>query len=948
MEVRVLGAVEVRITDGAVHLARRQQRLILGILAIEANRVVTRDRLSDLIWGSQPPRLARAVLQSRVSELRATLARHLHADHGRGVLTQGGGYVLDIKPELVDVHRFRTLLTEAQSAASPEEARRLLRSALGLWRGQVLSGWLPAEAHATLCGGIEADRLTAAEDLFEIELQLGNHHATANEITSMATAHPTHERLVAQAMTALHRTGRTAEALLAFDRCRRWLADELGVDPGIELRDLYLALLRGERLPVHDSADGVSAKQLIAPRLDTVAGAPEEFLVDIPRTLPGDISDFTGRAAEIAKICDLLTRERDQAPVVAIDGQAGIGKTVLSIHIAHLTRDSFPDGQLFADLRGLAVGEPAAPFDVLGRFLRALGVGGQTLPTTLDERVDLYRGLVADRRILVVLDNAATADQILPLLPAGTGCATLVNSRIRLGHAVGAEAISLGLLDIPESTELLARIAGSRRVESEADAVVDLTNLCGNLPLAIRIAGAKLATKPHWSIRKLTDRLDDERQRLDRLTYGHLDVRSSIGMSYTGLTAEAQQLLRRLGDIDMPVVNVWSAAALLDTAVAEAEEILEQLYDARLVDVAGEDPTGHARYRLHDLVKLLASEHAASDEPAGEREACRMHTAGAWLSMTELVHRGAFGGDYMTIDNPAPRRAIETHLAEGVAADPLHWFDHERHAILAMVRQSARDGNTSHSWGIAEITSPLFQMRYYYDEWTAVLDSALSATQQARDDVGRAAMMYRMGAIHADRRDYIKAVECLHSAAALFETSGHEYGRAIVTAHAAQANRLRGNLEAALRGYKQALPTLVGDYGGEAYTLRGIGQVHMTLGDYSSADSFLAQALRVARLRGSRRSEAQALFWQGMLHLRQEEYELARPLFTEALVLTQVLGDRPGEAQALRGLGLCHKGKGETEAAANALSAALRLVRQPRATSIETSIRRELAEVNGV
>jgi DNA-binding SARP family transcriptional activator len=528
MRLRVLGPIELSDADGPIFLARRQQRLILGILAVEATRVVSCDRLIELVWGGHPPRQARAVIQTRVSELRAILAGHL--DGQQGLFTRSDGYVLAIEPELVDLHEFRMLVERARNADSDEQTRELLRRALGLWHGPVLGGWLPAYSHAALCGSVEALRLTAAEHLFGVELKLGHHHSAVDEISELAAANPARERLTALAMTALHRAGRTAEALQIFDRCRRWLADELGVDPGIELQEFYLAILRGDTELTHD-ADAGDRQATTGRGLEARQEHPasEGFSIAAPHLLPVDIPDFTGRTDELARLRELVTGLEGGVRLAIVSGPAGVGKTTLSVHVAHQLRDQFPHGQLYVDLHGADRPESLTPKEVLARFLRALGVESP-MPDTVDERAELYRDIVAGRNILVMLDNARDADQVRPLIPGSSTCAVVITSRTRLAAAVGGNAVDLDVLTEPQAIDLMSRITGSERIRSEPPAAAGLVSLCGGLPLAVRIAAARLVAKPHWSVNQLVDRLLDERRRLDQLSYGDLDVRAASGL----------------------------------------------------------------------------------------------------------------------------------------------------------------------------------------------------------------------------------------------------------------------------------------------------------------------------------------------------------------------------------------------------------------------------------
>ncbi len=946
MRLQVLGPVELSAADGPIYLARRQQRLVLGILAVEANRHVSCDQLIDLVWGGHPPRQARAVVQSRVSEIRAALAGHLEGQ--QGLVTRGNGYVLDIEPELVDVHKFRLLVEQAHDA-DDEQTRKLLRSALELWRGPVLGGWLPAYSHATLCGGIEALRVTVAEELFAVELKLGRHHSVVDEVNELAAANLGREGLTALAMTALYRTGRTAEALQLFDRCRRWLADELGVDPGTELQELHVDILRGGSEPLVRDADNHRQTVAVGGRPDTTQDreqpSPETFSVAQPQLLPVDIPDFTGRTVELARLHDALTGIGGGARLAVVSGPAGVGKTALSVHVAHLLRERFPHGQLYVNLHGADRTGPS-PSEVLARFLRALGVDS-AMPDTLDERAELYRDLVAGRDILVVLDNARDADQVRPLIPGSSSCAVLITSRTRLAAAVGGNSVDLEVLTDPHAVDLMARITGAERVRSEPLAAAGLATLCGGLPLAIRIAAARLVAKPHWSIGRLVDRLADEQRRLDQLSYEDLNVRASIALSCAGLSPDAQLLLCRLGDLDLPEINVWTSAALLDIHPMEAEEVLEQLYDAQLIDVAGREAGGYSRYRLHDLVRLFAKERARSDDDPSALRAARHRAFGAWLYVTEMAYGKVYGDGSENIASPAPRHDVGENLASILTADPLIWFDTERQSIIRIIHETAKDQQSAFCWGLACTSFSLFEMRRYFDDCRNILDTASALVTTTSDSLGHATVLYRMAPLSSARNDNEQALRQFRQAAALFEESGDRHGWALATSYIAMIHRLLNRNDLAITYLHHALADLRNgsDKGAEAFALRNLAQSHLETADYHAADGYLEQALELARLGKSRRREAQILFYQGMLRLEQDRCLEAERLFVEVLTLTRALGDRPGQIQAQRGLALSCERTGDRDRAEAMLLTALQLAHQPGPTLFERRIREELARL---
>jgi DNA-binding SARP family transcriptional activator len=955
VEVRVLGPVEVRRADRPLYLARRQQRLLLGILAIEANKLMPIDRLIDLLWGDQPPRHARPVLQSRLSELRTALHAYQSEDQVQ-VMTRGSAYVLEIDPELVDAHRFRRMVTASRLMKSAEQARRSFRDALALWRGPVLGGHVTELARTALCDSLEAERLTAAEDLFDLELRLSNHQRVADEIREFSSEHPSRERLVGQMMLALHRAGRTADALRNYDAWRRWLAEELGIDPSNDVQELYLAILQADpTLLAGDELAGApeetTAAALTPQPAEDVAVGRAAFEVAVPRILPPDIPDFTGRASEIEALCDVLTAEpRERCAIAAVSGPGGAGKTALSVHVAHSLQAHFSGGQLYANLRGVDDERPIEPLEVVGRFLRALGVDGSALAESLDERVDLYRNLLSERRVLVLLDNAVSDKQVLPLIPSGRWCAVIVNGRTRLGAAFGATTISLNVLDSDEATGLLSRIAGSRRVSAETDAAQDLCRRCGHLPLAIRVAGAKLAAKPHWPVAKVAHMLADERRRLDHLMLGHLDVRASITLSYTHLDLEVQQLLCRLGDLRMPEIAVWLAAALMDIDLDKAEELLEALFDAQLLDVSGQDLIGYPRYQMHDLVQLFAAERAAAEHSAADLQAARRRAFGAWLFVAESAHRAIYGGDYHHIRGPAARWEFDRQLVQRLVKNSQRWFEVDRPGIVATVRRAEADADHVVCWELVNLTSILFETGRYFEEWQSVLETAHAVARHAGDRRGEAAMQFWIGCSLGDRTEYGQATAYFSSAADLFEQAGDRHGYATATAYRGMMGRFQARYDEALLLYQRALPILreVGDRSGEAWTLRNIGQVYMQQCEYELANAHLEQALTICREIESKQAAAQTLFWVGMLRVRQERYQEAEAEFYQAQGICRAIEDRAGEAQCLRGLGVCAQRRGDCNEAMANFHAALQIVRQPEPTFMEKQIRQSISELRNV
>lgn len=932
---RVLGPMRVTIGGREVAVMSQRERLLVAMLIVHAGEPVSTSLLARAIWGDDAPRNARNQLPACVYRLRKLLA---NAGGSRNLIDTGpDGYRLNVDRRAVDMFEFRTLRNRGKaSAAAGEvaEASRCYQEALALWRGAPLAG-MASPALQGIAQALGEERVQAFEEYVEVELANGRGGELVADLTELATEHPYRERLHGALMFSLYRAGRQAEALSAYRRISKRLRDELGADVGIELQSLHRAVLNRD--------PGLEARHSV-----TEHAATPVFMPSVAQTLPPAILDFVGREQELAVARAAIARHREnsQLPILVVTGTAGIGKSAFSLYLAHKIRDEYPDGQLFADLRGFDANSPAEPFEVLERFLLALGVQGAGLPETLDKRTDLYRSLLSGRHTLVVLDNARDDGQVTPLIPGHPGCAVIINSRLRLGVALGVEPVELGPLDMPSAFSMIRSLVGANRASAEPAQVHSLARLCGFLPLAIRVAGGKLSSKPHWTVGGFVKRLQTERSRLDHLSQGTLNVRASISLSYTSLTEDAKQLLRKLGDIGLPDVRAWAAAALMDTTTALAEDLLEQLFDAQLVQASSADDAGGTRYRLHDVVKLFASEEAEQREERSELRRARLRLFSAYLFAADQMSFLTYGAKHLTVAGDAPRWPFDIGGLGSHTSKPLQWFEAERTSFGVLIRRAAADGQYRRCLDLACETAPLFQIRGYYEERYRLLQFALREGLKPDDRHGRAVLLYRLGSHHSDRREFETAASQLNEASALFSALGDSHGAAAATTYLAMVRRFEGRYADAINGYQQAVPILRahGDPGGEAFALRGIGQVHLELGDYSRSDRCLRQALDVCHTHGMRRSEAQVLVWQGMLRLRQERGGEAEELFGRVLKLCQELDDPSGQAQALRGLGLGLSQRGRAAEARAALLRALRLVVQPRPSILETFIRRDLAK----
>ncbi|WP_254896666.1 BTAD domain-containing putative transcriptional regulator [Amycolatopsis sp. Hca4] len=648
-EVRfhLLGPLTVTVGGRALALGGAKQRALLAHLLLNANRTVSPGQLVDTLWPREPPTSATANLQTYVWRLRRLLP-------GTAVLrTHDPGYSLAVDPADVDAHRFARLVADAARAAeggAPETALALLAEAEALWRGDPLEDLPTAPAWDAELGRLVENRLAAVEERLALQVRLGRHDPAIAELTVLLAEHPYRERLWQQYLLALTGAGRRAEALQAYATARERLVTELGVEPGPELRALQAAILTGEPLPGPASPAPV-------------------------RQLPADLPDFTGREEYVRDLSAALGA--GPAPVV-LTGAPGTGKSALAMHVAHGLAPRFPDGQLYVDLAG--TGAPRDPAEVLADFLHALGVTGNTVPSGLGQRAAVFRSRLAGRRVLLVLDDAATAAQVRPLLPADAGCAVLVTTRGRLPELAGAKHVELPVFGEREATRLLAELAGPERVAGEPAEAAAIVRCCGYLPLAIRIAGARLAGRQAWSLRTLHDRLADESSRLSELRVGDLGVRPSFELSLRQLPPAARTAFGRsavLGAQDFPS---WVVDALLDRA--GTHDVLDVLVDANLVSLTGRDASGQPRYRLHDLLRCYASELLA-EEPVPDAPLTRVLSV--LLALAKTAAAGlppAFGA--MT-GPPVPSGAVP----HGLVTDPLGWFTAERKLLAAAVQLAA-------------------------------------------------------------------------------------------------------------------------------------------------------------------------------------------------------------------------------------------------------------------
>lgn len=937
LEFRVLGPLEMIRAGQPVPLGGPRQRALLAALLLEAGRTVSVAQLTAALWDQHPPGNARATIQTHILRLRRTLAGD--AD----LSTQPDGYRLTPPAGTLDLTVFRDLVADAATAQTEgrlEEAAAALTQALAHWRGPALDGVTGDRLRYAAIPRLTEERLRALEDRIDLDLRLGRHAQLIAELEGLVAEHPQRQRLHGQAMLALYRCGRQAEALASYQRIRRLLTDEYGLEPGQELRDLHQAVLADD------------------PALRPATADPQA-----PRQLPPRLPDFTGRDPEVERLGSLLA---DPAtPLAVVSGPPGIGKSALAVHVAHQVADRFPDGQLHLDLRGDA-GRPVPARQLLGRLLRDLGPDGATVPAGLTDRIRAWRQRLTGRRVLLVLDNAHDEAQVRPLLPPD-GSAVVVTARSPLAGLEGARWLPLEAMDQAAAGLLLHRIAG-QRVEAEPQAAETVLALCGGLPLAVRICGAKLAARPHWTLADLAERLTDQRHRLDELTAGDLTVRATLNLAYRGLSAEARRCLRLISLLGPVSFQPWVVAALC----GPPDEAVPALADAQLVEPASRGADGRLRYRLHDLTRLFAAERLQAEEPADAVVAAvgravaaahrRTVTALGQLMPVEALPVGAVETDATdatdtaaacgegTALGPAPGSEPSPGAALGRGSGPgsvgsalrpaLDALAAEQTVVTALLEQAERHQLGRPGWALALAHSTYCEIRAQWGAWGHVLDAALRSATAAEDRFATATILLRLADLRLDQGLADLAAEQYQRAMALLapadaehpldpaDQSRAETARAAALVGLGHALHTSGRYQAALDALAEAAtsPHHAGDGFPVAGLLRARGRCHAELGHHQQAVEELARSLTLHQRYGAHQLLPYLLRELAMSESALGQAEAAVAHLEQGLTCADDLGDQRARAYLLRGLALVHAEHGRPEPALRAATAALTVV----------------------
>jgi DNA-binding SARP family transcriptional activator/tetratricopeptide (TPR) repeat protein len=899
MEFCLLGPLAVRRGDAVLTVQAGKQRAVLAALLLNANRVVAVEELAETLWWTAPPPSARVTVQNYVVRLRKALGDEGHSRIG----TQPRGYVINVAAGELDLTRFEDLLGAARRAARDglwDTAATQARAALALWRGEPL-----ADVESELLAAREVPRLAdlrlqAQEIRIETDLHLGRHAEVTGELRRLAYAHPLREHAHALLMLALYRDGRQAEALVAYRAARRVLIEELGTEPGRELRSLH------EQILAADPALDLSRPQ-------RPAGSAGRA---VPQELPAAVRHFTGRARELAALTRLLDEPaRGVVVISAIGGTAGVGKTALAVHWAHQVADRFPDGQLHVNLRGYDPAQPMTADDALAGFLRSLGVPSQHIPPEQHQRAARYRSLLAGKRMLVVLDNASTAEQIRPLLPGAPGCAAVVTSRDALAGLVvhdGAARLDLGLLPLAEAVALLSELIGEP-ARADPDATAELARCCARLPLALRVAGDMAATRPGVPLADLVADLADEQRRLDRLDVDgdpRTAVRAVFSWSYQQLGDESARMFRLLGIHPGPDITAAAAASLAAIAEAGARGLLRELARAHLI---AEHAPG--RYGVHDLLRAYAAEQAQhTDSDTGRREA-------TGRVLDHYLHTAATAARLL---DPAKEPVVLAPPRPGAAAgqpaddrQALAWFEAEHQVLLAAVTLAAGSGFDAHAWQLPWAMAPFLLARGHWQEWAATQRTALAAATRLADTTAQAVCSRLLALACTNLGDYDQALGNYASSLTLYQRLGNHVGEARVHQNLGVLAERQGRCAGALGHAEQALRLFkaVGDMANEAAALHNIGWYHGLLGDYQQARAFCRQALTLSTEIGHRWLEGHAWCSLGYAEHHLGNLAEAAACYQRALSLARDAGDRFLEAETLTHLGdTRHAAGGPTQA----------------------------------
>ncbi|MEV6599770.1 BTAD domain-containing putative transcriptional regulator [Actinoplanes sp. NPDC051346] len=919
LRVEVLGPMQAWQGDTCLSLGPVQQRVVLGVLALHANRPLRREQLIEAVWGEAAPAYAVNLVHKYISGLRRAFDPVRSAGSPSRLLAWTDiGYRLSLPPGCLDLEVFDREIARARSARAAgelPEAAQAVHAALQLWRGPAFDGLtsplLDAERDR-----LAERRISVLEERIEIDLAMGNDQDLVAELQRLVVEYPMRERLRGSLMTALYRSGRQGEALAAFHAVARYLKEELGVDPSADLQDLNQRILAND--------PGLAGAAPARPLVEATGVEPGPAM-PVPAQLPYAIPHFVGRDAELHRLDELVAEGGDGMVIAVVTGTAGVGKTSLAVHWAHQVSGGYPHGQLYVDLRGFDPNLSAVePGEALRGFLDALGVPARRVPATLEQQAALYRSLLAGRRTMVVLDNARDTDQVMPLLPGSAGCLVLVTSRNRLSGliAAGAVAVPVDLLTADEGRQMLRGRIGPSRVEAEPGAVDDIISVSARLPLALAIVAARAAAHPRFSLAALAGDLGQARGGLDAFVGEDeaTDARAVLSWSYHLLTAPAARLFRLLGLHPGPDISVAAAASLAGVPVTEARRLLAALCGAHLLD---ESTPG--RFGFHDLLRAYAAEQARAPDAAAERESALVRMFDHYLHTAHAADRLLY--PYRaSLEIGEPATAVTT--AQVPDADrAMAWFVTEHPNLLAAIILANGAGHDSYVYGLAWTMTAFLNYQGHWHDWAATMDAALKAARRLGDLGGQAQAHRLLNLAHLQLGRLDEAGIHARQALRVFAELGDLPGQARIHLNFGRVLERQCHFQQALDQARKALELfrLAGDPAGEADALNWVGWYHSQLGYHEQALEYCHQSLVVHQGSGDWPGRADTWDSLGYAHHHLGHHDEAISCYEQALALWHDLGDRYQVAMTLLRLGDTHRAAGDQEAAREVWLRAMRI-----------------------
>ncbi|MFE7035125.1 BTAD domain-containing putative transcriptional regulator [Streptomyces sp. NPDC057621] len=920
----VLGTVRVWRDGTELHAGPPQQQALLAVLLAGAGRTMSLSQLIGLLWGGTEPASATNVIRRYAGSLRRMIQPDLpRMASGRWLTGGGGGYRIDVDEDSLDLLRFRALYARAREArdeGSIDRAVRLYVEALALWRGPVAAGVSAEVRGHPLFTQLDNERLTVAVEAADLALRHGGAGPVLGSLQTLADQHRLDENLHARLMLALSASGRQAEALDVFHRLRDRLRTELEVEPSAVLGEAQRQVLAMAASPARTRAeseqrDDQQPDRLLDRQPDQPLDQPLQrrpgFLLPRPAQLPAAPADFVGREAEVDSLLRQLTAGERTPPasptmiISAIGGMAGVGKTTLAIHLAHRVADRYPDGQLYVDLRGFDLnGSAMTPAEAIRGFLENLGVSPQQIPDGLDAQAALYRSFLADRRMLVLLDNARDAEQVRPLLPGSAGCLVLITSRNQLSSLVaahGAHPLALDVMSTESARESLVRRLGADRVDAEPEAAETIISLCGRLPLALSVITARALMNPRLPLGAMAGQLLEAKGSLDAFEGADraTDIRAVFGWSYRTLSDDTARLFRLLSLHPGATFDVRSAAALDGLTVRRTRPSLAELVRAHLV---AEEAGG--RHRLHDLLRAYGREAADSYDTADARDAAHdrlfrhyVQTAHAALRLLDPAH---------LVTVPAGIGPPATAGPAGVDA-AVRWFQEERLTLTAVVRQAVQDGRPHDAWRLARLLDSMYERVGHWHDWADLQLTALAAAQQSGEPLGVAHAHAGLGRAHSLLRRYESAEEHLSQALVLFEALGDRTGQAHCLRQLGWLMTRTERDVLAIEHTRRALDLYraAGHLSAQADSLNALAWYQASLGAYDDAVASAVRSLLLYRRMAAGGGSGHGNTWDTLAFAHHHLGNLRRAVrcYERAVRLLRAGGDRYNEAGSLSRLG---------------------------------------------